>query len=137
MSDEFERNKADLQTTSLHFKDTELDEELNMVNLNCASTVHLSKYVVQHMADGFVDGLAQWLNTVSSLTVKVAAQGEALRPNTAYLAPDSRHLGVTPRFTIALSPQVTTNANGRFRLTGIGRNRVVMEKRSDGQRASA
>jgi short-subunit dehydrogenase len=33
------------------FKDTDLDEELNMVNLNCASTVHLAKYVVQQMAE--------------------------------------------------------------------------------------
>ncbi len=29
------------------------------------------------------------------------------------------------RFTIALSPQVTTGTDGRFRLTGIGRNRLV------------
>ncbi|HEY3706106.1 MAG TPA: SDR family NAD(P)-dependent oxidoreductase [Terracidiphilus sp.] len=33
------------------FKDTDLDEELNMVNLNCASTVHLAKYVVQQMSE--------------------------------------------------------------------------------------
>lgn len=33
------------------FKETDLDEELNMVNLNCASTVHLAKYVVQHMTE--------------------------------------------------------------------------------------
>ncbi len=31
------------------FKDTDLDEELNMVNLNCTSTVHLAKYVVRQM----------------------------------------------------------------------------------------
>ena len=31
------------------FQDTDLDEELRMVNLNCASTVHLAKYAVQHM----------------------------------------------------------------------------------------
>lgn len=31
------------------FKDTDLDEELNMVRLNCASTVHLAKYVVRQM----------------------------------------------------------------------------------------
>lgn len=31
------------------FQQTDLDVELNMVNLNCASTVHLAKYVVQHM----------------------------------------------------------------------------------------
>lgn len=31
------------------FWETDIDEELNMVNLNCARTVHLAKYVVQHM----------------------------------------------------------------------------------------
>lgn len=31
------------------FAETDLDAELNMVNLNCASTVQLAKYVVQHM----------------------------------------------------------------------------------------
>jgi short-subunit dehydrogenase len=33
------------------FRDTDLDEELNMVNLNCASTVHLAKYLVQQMTE--------------------------------------------------------------------------------------
>jgi short-subunit dehydrogenase len=31
------------------FHETDLDEELNMINLNCASTVHLAKYIVQQM----------------------------------------------------------------------------------------
>jgi short-subunit dehydrogenase len=31
------------------FVETDLDAELNMVRLNCAGTVHLAKYVVQHM----------------------------------------------------------------------------------------
>jgi uncharacterized protein len=31
------------------FAETYLDEELNMVNLNCTGTVQLAKYVVQHM----------------------------------------------------------------------------------------
>jgi protocatechuate 3,4-dioxygenase beta subunit len=30
-----------------------------------------------------------------------------------------------PRFTVALAPRVTTDAAGRFRLTGVGRNRLV------------
>ncbi|MEY2413466.1 MAG: uncharacterized protein QOD84_2072 [Acidobacteriaceae bacterium] len=31
------------------FAETDLDAELNMVYLNCAGTVQLAKYVVQHM----------------------------------------------------------------------------------------
>ena len=31
------------------FAETELEKELEMVNLNCTGTVHLAKYVVQHM----------------------------------------------------------------------------------------
>jgi short-subunit dehydrogenase len=31
------------------FRDTDLDEELNMVELNCTGTVHLAKYIVRHM----------------------------------------------------------------------------------------
>lgn len=59
--------------------------------------------MVQHIADGFTDGLAQWLNTVCSLTVKVATHDEPLRPRTAYLAADGHHLGVSPRSTVILS----------------------------------
>ncbi len=33
------------------FINTSLDEELNMVALNCASTVHLAKHVVRHMSE--------------------------------------------------------------------------------------
>lgn len=31
------------------FHQTDLDEELNLINLNCTSTVHLAKHVVRHM----------------------------------------------------------------------------------------
>ena len=31
------------------FRDTDLNEELNMVQLNCAGTVHLAKHIVKHM----------------------------------------------------------------------------------------
>lgn len=50
--------------------------------------------VVQHIAIGFSDGLAQWLRTAGPLAVKVAEDGEPLLPGHVYLAPDDRHLGV-------------------------------------------
>ncbi len=59
--------------------------------------------VVQHMAHGFVGGLAAWLNSTSLLTVKVAENGEPLAPRTVYLAADDRHLGVSGRGTAILS----------------------------------
>ena len=33
------------------FTETDLDEELNMIELNCASTVHLAKHIVKHMSE--------------------------------------------------------------------------------------
>jgi two-component system chemotaxis response regulator CheB len=59
--------------------------------------------VVQHIASGFVDGLVTWLNSVCSLKVKVASDGEPLLPHTVYIAPDDRHLGVAGRSRILLS----------------------------------
>ena len=52
--------------------------------------------VVQHMARGFIDGLATWLGTNLRLRVTVAADGEPLVGGTVYLAPDDRHLGIAP-----------------------------------------
>ncbi len=59
--------------------------------------------VVQHITAGFTAGLADWLNKVSGLHVKIAEDGEALAAHTVYLAPDDRHLGVSPRGKVALS----------------------------------
>ncbi|MGD0993425.1 MAG: chemotaxis-specific protein-glutamate methyltransferase CheB [Gemmatimonadales bacterium] len=59
--------------------------------------------VVQHIATGFVGGLADWLNASSALRVKVAEEGEDLQPHVAYLSPDDRHLGVRAPGRIQLS----------------------------------
>lgn len=59
--------------------------------------------VVQHIATGFVGGLADWLNGSSTLRVKVAEDGEALVSHVAYLSPDNRHLGARAPGCIQLS----------------------------------
>jgi two-component system, chemotaxis family, protein-glutamate methylesterase/glutaminase len=51
--------------------------------------------VVQHIAQGFVAGLASWLGSNCALQVTVAAHLEKLSAGTVYLAPDGAHLGVT------------------------------------------
>jgi two-component system chemotaxis response regulator CheB len=59
--------------------------------------------LVQHIATGFLEGLAAWLDTVSALRVKVAEHAEPLAAGIAYLAPDGRHLGVSKRGAVELS----------------------------------
>lgn len=50
--------------------------------------------VVQHIADGFSEGLASWLDQESGLSVRTARGGEALQPGLVLLAPTGRHLVV-------------------------------------------
>jgi two-component system chemotaxis response regulator CheB len=59
--------------------------------------------VVQHIALGFIEGLAVWLDGASKLRVKVATSNERLQPGTVYLAPDDRHLGLRDRSTLDIS----------------------------------
>jgi two-component system chemotaxis response regulator CheB len=60
---------------------------------------------VQHISLGFAGGLASWLDTTCALRVTVAEQGAPLAPGTIYLAPDGRHLGVSPAATLVLSDE--------------------------------
>lgn len=64
--------------------------------------------VVQHIATGFVGGLAEWLSASCNLRVKVAEHGEPLLKRTVFLAPDDRQLGVSPdgRVVVAAAPPV-------------------------------
>ncbi|HET7824221.1 MAG TPA: CheB methylesterase domain-containing protein, partial [Anaeromyxobacter sp.] len=48
--------------------------------------------VVQHIADGFTEGLATWLATETRLDVREARDGDRLRPGLVVLAPTGRHL---------------------------------------------
>ncbi len=58
--------------------------------------------VVQHMADGFVEGLAAWLSTVSSLPVSLVADGVRLKPGTVSIAPAGCNVVVHRRLRIEL-----------------------------------
>lgn len=78
---------------------------LNRVLLDLPPDFPAPILIVQHMAAGFIEGLAQWLNKGCALRVKVAEDGEALAPGTVYLAPDAFHLGLGGRARVALSPQ--------------------------------
>ncbi|MQP64842.1 chemotaxis-specific protein-glutamate methyltransferase CheB [Niveispirillum sp. SYP-B3756] len=59
--------------------------------------------VVQHIANGFVEGFAEWLRLSSGLEVQVARDFTATLPGHVYLAPDDRHLGIDRNGVIRLS----------------------------------
>jgi two-component system chemotaxis response regulator CheB len=65
--------------------------------------------VVQHIADGFTQGLAAWLAAETRLDVREARDGDALAPGRIVLAPSGRHLLVAEG-TVRLSdaPPVET-----------------------------
>lgn len=50
--------------------------------------------VVQHMPPGFTASLAERLNSLSSLNVKEAAEGDMLAPGNVYIAMGGKHLNV-------------------------------------------
>ena len=62
--------------------------------------------IVQHIAVGFSDGFVHWLNTGSQLKVQLAASGETLKPGTAYVCPDNKHLLAGPAGVCLLSDAV-------------------------------
>jgi two-component system chemotaxis response regulator CheB len=50
--------------------------------------------IVQHISAGFIQGLADWLNTVTGHKLKVASDGERLQSGYVYLAPDDCQMKV-------------------------------------------
>jgi two-component system chemotaxis response regulator CheB len=58
---------------------------------------------VQHIARGFTEPMADWLNATCQLRVKVAEAGERPEPGHVYLAPDDAHLTIARNGALALS----------------------------------
>lgn len=71
--------------------------------------------VVQHMAEGFVEGLARWLNGVCPMEVVVAADGERLTAGGVYLAPAGLNLTLRSGYRVEL----TEPAPNQFHVPGI------------------
>lgn len=59
--------------------------------------------VVQHIAEGFSEGMAEWLASAGTLPVYVAQEGSPIRAGEVLVAPDRRNLLVTPHGAVHLS----------------------------------
>jgi len=58
--------------------------------------------IAQHIAEGFVVGLVEWLAKISKVAVRVAENGDHLLPGHAYVSPPDRHMVVDYGNRIAL-----------------------------------
>jgi two-component system chemotaxis response regulator CheB len=61
--------------------------------------------IAQHMSDGFVKSLADWLSKLSNLRLTVAEHGKPLEAGVVYLAPSERHMEVNSVKRISLVEQ--------------------------------
>ena len=48
--------------------------------------------MVQHLSQGFLPGMVEWLQKTTPLKLKLAEDGEILQNDTVYFAPENRHL---------------------------------------------
>ena len=71
--------------------------------------------VVQHMADGFVEGLASWLGGLSPLPVVMATHGARLRPGVVHIAP----AGVNTLLRPGLRVELRRPPEGQFHVPGV------------------
>ena len=59
--------------------------------------------IVQHMAEGFVEGFASWLAARTGMPARMARDGERVESGCAYLAPDNAQMGIDASGRIVLS----------------------------------
>ena len=59
--------------------------------------------IVQHIAEGFTRGFAEWLNQKTDLSVHVAGDGEHILSKHVYIAPNGFHMGIKNAGQIALT----------------------------------
>lgn len=65
--------------------------------------------VVQHIAQGFLPGLAEWLNQTTGFQIHIGAYGVCPLPGHVYLAPDDFHMGISVNGRILLTKEDTAN----------------------------
>lgn len=93
--------------------------------LNGMGLEHPPVLLVQHLADGFVEGFADWLSQSTQRPVVIARNGERPQRSTVYLAPEHHHLGVDPMGHLVVSdaePIALCRPSGTFLLRTMARH---------------
>jgi two-component system, chemotaxis family, protein-glutamate methylesterase/glutaminase len=79
------------------------------------ASLNVPVLVVQHMADGFVEALARWLDETSPMPVVMAAHARRLTPGTVHVAP----AGMNTVLRRGLLVELRTPPEGQFHVPGV------------------
>ncbi|MBF0328850.1 MAG: chemotaxis-specific protein-glutamate methyltransferase CheB [Nitrospirae bacterium] len=58
--------------------------------------------VAQHISDGFVAGMVEWLKKIIRLKIKVAEEGDILEAGTVYVSPSEKHMEISSAKRVSL-----------------------------------
>ena len=67
--------------------------------------------VVQHMSEGFLEGLVRWLDNEVELEVRKAKEGDVLEAGVVLVAPGDHHMMVTELDTVRLNKSLPINGH--------------------------
>ncbi|WP_320176210.1 chemotaxis-specific protein-glutamate methyltransferase CheB [Maridesulfovibrio sp.] len=65
--------------------------------------------IVQHMSEGFTEGMVNWLKNHTGHDIRVAAHNDALKPGVVYFAPEGVHMEVSSNRRIVLTDAPKVN----------------------------
>lgn len=67
-------------------------QALNKILTKLINPFPVPIFLCQHITAGFTEGFATWLNSFSTIPVKIASNLEKAMPNTIYIAPSEKHM---------------------------------------------
>lgn len=83
-------------------------QAIRAVLSNLPAAFPLPIVITQHIAEGFTQGMVEWLNGVTPLTVVIAGNGARLAPGYVYVNPAEHSMRVTPQGVIILGERDTS-----------------------------
>jgi two-component system chemotaxis response regulator CheB len=102
---------------------------LNTIFSALPASFPLPIVVVQHIPDGFLEGMVEWLNNSCKLNIKIAVNEETIKPGNIYFCPPTHHMGISRNLEIQLVkdiPSISVKPSVSYLFRTISKN--IQEK---------
>ena len=84
-------------------------QALKQVLFDLPKSLPVPVLIVQHISNGFLQGLVNWLHDNTGHNIKIAAQDEILEAGVIYFAPEDTHIQVSSKRRVILSQNPAVN----------------------------